>query len=433
MGTASPIFFLIIFVACTSQTQAEEIDILAALEAEGILATFDPENIQVVEFSLTQAALGDLVQTWEIPVEINFPRTHLIGFDVETIGSSDAWITSLAWQHGRFSGVQWEVGDMISEGDFIAELYYFPTETLLIDRREIALERQQFETNFSQERITRLQEIEDMRHDLQIVPDDEWELLALRLERAELSYRQFEINADERREYFDERLEYINEPTQNERLYALSSGRVMFVTDHTQPGLLRNVPNLVFGSFVIGRRIISIVDGDYIHFTATPPMRFGETVPSRYALRYGDIVPVSAIGVQSVQNMLGVQLSFDAIVATDPLTTTPIGSELRLVPACEDEFAVFMAEIEEIYNQGFGTSVINFLQDLNLRAQPVVPLALNAVIVDSRAVTEENNRHFVMLYEDGRVGKRYVTVGAHLDIRMQIISGLEPGQWVVMP
>lgn len=421
------LLFLPMLVLASCATPVLEEDVLVALATEGILSPFDPHNIQAMQFDLTQAHVGDLIQTFELPVTVVYPRSFMAAFEAETIGQQNAWITSEAWEYGHFSGTTWRVGDRVNEGDFIAELYYIPPESIVIDRHSLALEREQFEINFEQEQNRRLQEISDLEH--QLTRTNEWQMLALRLEHAELSYSQFLINSNNRREYFDERLDDINERIENERLYSPINGRVTFATQHTAPGLFRDVPSLSFGGNIIGRRVITIVDDSYLHFMADLPMRAGETAPIFYALRYGEILTVEVVGVQGVQDRLGLSLRFDAMVATDAVTTRE-NTPVRLVPVCEDEFAFFLEEIEEMNAIDDRT---DFLSTANLRVRPVVPLALSATIVDSRAVIEENHRHFVMLYEDGQIGKRYVSLGSVLDIRTQIISGLEPGQWVVMP
>ncbi len=55
----------------------------------------------------------------------------------------------------------------------------------------------------------------------------------------------------------------------------------------------------------------------------------------------------------------------------------------------------------------------------------------NVLIVPISAVGNEEGSRFVYIYEDGVVGKRYVTVGMQDASNIQILDGLEPGQIVV--
>jgi len=409
------IFSLGLLTACAAATPANSS--LDELITEGIIAEFDPENIESMRFNLTQVERGDIIQTMYIPVEIHFPHTYHLHFEVETFPGGNPTITTYAWDHGLFSGLHAFFGNHVAEGDFIAELTFDVPETIAIARQALELERSRFEADFALENQDRLREIEDLRTQIEAALEGEWEVIALRLERAELLHRQFTINANNRREHFTNRLEEINAPIQTERLYAPVSGRVINTTQHTQAGYFRDVPNITFGSQgVVGRRIISIVDENYMHFIAHAPL---------YALRYGDIVPVIRVGGGA---------SFFATVATDPMTNSVYRDgffSVRLMPL-PGELERFIQQLEDELGENFRENA-NILNVMQLRVHPTVPLVMDDVLVNRRAVVEENHRHFVMVYNDGILGKRYVTLGIDFGGQAQILSGLEPGQWVVLP
>jgi len=413
------------FAACTSgfepQVQFESLDTLIA---EGIIAPFDPEDIQPREFNLVQVYRGDIMQTLGFEVEIHFPNTYHLHFQVETISGNSSWITTTAWEHGHFSGIDVRQGHLVNKGDFIAALTFDVPEPIIIARHALELERRQFEADFTTNRQNRRQEIEDLRQEKEVAPDGEWELIALRLEHAELAYRQFMISTANQREQFADRLEYINVPVETERLYAPVSGQVTWTTQHFAPGFLRDVIPVSMGAAGhFGRRIASIVDTEYKHFIAEAPL---------YALRYGEIVQVVRAGGEAY---------FNAVVATDPLTSNIVreGEHLvRLMPL-EGEFERFMQAVEVELGDTFDPDTIFSL--LALRARPVLPLVIDGVLVERRAIIEEHQRSFVMLYEDGVVGRRYVVTGASGTVSVpggttvvtEILSGLTPGQWVVIP
>jgi len=409
------LLFIGLMSACATQVTTD--NSLDALISEGIIAEFDPENITPMRMNFAQAERGDIVQHWDLPVTIEFPHTYHLHFEVETFPGGNPTITSYAWDAGQFSGLHVFFGNHVAEGDFIAELTFDVPETIAIARQALELERSSFEANFALENQDRLREIADLRTQIEFAPEGEWEVIALRLERAELLHRQFTTNVNNRREHFAARLDEINAPIQTERLYAPVAGRVIYTTQHTQAGLFRDVPNITFGSHgAVGRRVASIVDENSMHFIAHAPL---------YALRYGDIVPVIRLGGES---------SFFAMVATDPMTgnVNRDGSfDVRLIPL-PGEMERFIQQLEDELGENFRENA-NILNIMQLRVRPQVPLVTNGVLISRHAVTEENHRHFVMVHNDGIVGKRYVTVGAVSGNQIQILSGLEPGQWVVLP
>jgi len=418
------LFILLFLAACT--TAYEEYDVLQTLAEEGILAPFDPEDVQPMQFNLTRAEIGDIIQSWEIPIMPATPRTASVQFEsgLQADGFS---LTAEAWEYGRFSGMNVLSGQQVSEGDFIAELYFEIPETLRIDLYALALEREQFEANFIQEQTRRQIEIQDLYYSLATAV--EWELIALNLSRAELQYQQFLRTSNRSRENFDQRQYDLMENRQSERLYSPIDGIVAHSIVHISPGYIRNVSNPDWFPLNIRRRIAYIVDESYRHFLSGIPTNTAG-IHQHYVLIYGQVLPIYVVGATQLQATHDLNLMFYATVATDPLTTDVISTgenhPIRFIPY--HNFDEFMAEVEIIQNMG-----IDFFNTFSLHARPDVPLALNSVIVDTRAIIPEGNRHFVMLYENGNVGKRYVTIGTQLDIRTQVLSGLEAGQLVVIP
>jgi hypothetical protein len=409
---------LLFFAACTTQPQAQ-FDSLENLIEEGIIAPFDPELLIPTEFNTTEVFRGDMTLSLDFAVNIEFPNTYHLHFDVETISGNNSTITSMAWEHGLFSGIGVRTGFMVEEGDFIAELSFNIPESVIIARHAHEIEQRQFETSFAQDNQNRLQEIEDLRIEMEVAPDGEWEILALRLERAQLAYSQFLAGAENRRRQLADRLESINAPVETERLYAPVSGMVSYTTQHFGPGFFRDVGVVTTAGAFRGRGIASIIDRDYREFVAEVPL---------YALRYGEI--------HSIRRAGGDQ-TFYAKVITDPLARNVTREGLhpvRLEPL-EGEFERFMEEVAEELGEDFHWDTIWTL--LSLRIRPVLPVATDAVLINMGAVLEANQREFVMVYEDGVVGTRYVNVGPrglHGTTNVfQILAGLTPGQRVVLP
>jgi hypothetical protein len=404
---------LFLLTACAGTAADDDSVILETLTREGVLAPFNIEETHAFEFELVQVERGDLIVNWGAQVLINFPHTYHMNFEAEQTNGEWHWLDPIAFEHGLYSGTTLRVGDFVSEGDFIAELTFNMPESLAISRQAHFFERSLFETNFRDEQNRRLIEIENLRAELEISPDTGWEITALRLERALLAYDRFMISSTRRMEDFDRQLEELERPIQNERLYAPVDGRVVQVTQRTQPGLLREVPQITGSggrgtTRDFGRRIVTIMDSTQGVFTVQAEL---------HALRFGDVIQLTDQAES---------FTFDMRVATDPMTQN-IRREgnnhtFRLLPVCEDAMYAALAEAElSLYD----------LTTQQLRARSTVPVGINVVIVPRRAVIEENNRHFVMLYDDGEMIKRYVDIGPTVGGVIQILAGLEPGQWVV--
>ncbi|MCL2405023.1 MAG: hypothetical protein FWC92_05700 [Defluviitaleaceae bacterium] len=394
------VFFLLLITGCAAQTTTVT---LAQLEYEGIIAPFDPGTVVEITPTLTQVVYGDLIQNWMVPVNVVFPRTYHMHFEAETFDGTSSNITFQAWQNGYFSGMPWRAGDSISAGDFIAELSFYESEAINIERFALSLEKDQFEISFQNERQNRRQEINNLRN-----TSDTTGIYSLRISRMELEYRQFLYRSQNTRQNFETRLYNLNTPTRAERLYAPISGRITYNVPAAESGMFRDLPGVMPSP--VGRRIVTIVDYTYPHFLATPM--------HLYVLRYGDIVPVQIIG-QDVY--------FHATVVVDPMVQNirRVGShQTRLIPVCEDEFNAFVYELAYLEID---------LATATLHAHPSVPLALGGVLVENRAVTSEGHRNFVMLYENGSISRRDVELGPSFGLMVQILSGLSPGQQVVLP
>jgi len=404
--------------ACVNQPQAnfESID---ALIQEGIIAPFDPEELQPEEFNLVQVGHGDMVINLDLGVSLEFPRTYHPNFESELrVGLGN--MTTTVFDYGWFSGISIRQGHVVTEGDFLASLTFDIPEPIAISLHALELERRNFEEDFIRDRQNRLQEIENLRIEMDIAPEGEWELIALRLERAELAYRQFIINTENRRESFADRQEHIMTPIEEERIYAPVSGVVIRTTQHFGSGFFREIiPQNTGAGGNFGRGIASIVDREYKHFVLEAPL---------YALLYGDIITVHRQGGEAY---------FYAQIATDPLTENVVREGLhraRLMPL-PGEFERFMEEVEEELGANFDPE--NPYSNISLRFRTTIPRGTDIIYLDRRAIIEDNQRTFVLIYEDGTVGRRYISTGPNGNVGplpvTQILAGLNPGQWVVIP
>ena len=386
---------------------------LEVLEAEGELVVAVQNDLQPARFEMLNVYRRDMIQTREVPIEITHSG-YAVRFSRSPFGAMD----STLWEYGRFIGADISVGQMVNAGDFLGELFFeFPT-MFHIERDSILNERADFEQSASQERNRREAEIASYRFELSMADNTERNLLALRIRQLELELERFSRNTTSRRLDFADRLERLYEPFSGERLYAPISGVISWINGgYHQDSILfreRILYHWIAGQSV-GRLVVGITDSEHVSFTAQTPA---------YVLRFGDIVTV---------NFLQGDIYFIMRVATDPLTQpvtrlTQPGTgdghfDIELAPVCEDEFnAALLRHDMTILDLNFG----------QYRAQVVLPLALDATVVHSRAIMTEGLRNYVLLYENDSLSKRYVLTGVTLDGYVQILSGLEPGQTVVI-
>ena len=416
--------FVVLLVGCTSQptTAFENMDILIA---EGVIATFNLEYAAPQALNLTQVKRGDIVQLQAFPINVVFPQTYHLHFSVETFNGDNSAITPLARDYGYFSGVDLEEGQIVNAGDFIAELTFEVPETIAIARHALALERRQFEGEFEAEQQRRRQEMEALQVSIGASIGRASEMYSLRLNRAELSYAQFVINGENSRQSFDNRLLQIDAPIQTERLYAPISGRITWLTPNASPRYMRD-----FGvTRLAGRRVVSIRNDEEMQFIVHVPI---------HALRFGDVIQVGQAAGEAY---------FYANVVTDVFTQNMIregNHDVRLAPA-EGEWERFIEAVKE--EQGADFDLGHFLDNLALRARTVTYWVTDGILVERSAIRTELGREFVMLYEDGDLSRRYVITGfnGHIEVPrddgdgyrrvqvVQILSGLNPGQWVAIP
>lgn len=406
--------------ACAHHDGQSRSDVNALIE-QGILAPFSDDVVSTIELTTMEAVRGDIVQSWMFGVNISFPNTHHLSFSAEQRSGNNIWITTEAWQFGRFSGIDVRTGDRVQKGDVIAALTYDVPEEFMLDRHRIQLDINNFVQQSGRVRENFQQQIAAVQQEIQYAFGVTLERASLNLRRLQLELNRHDVRTQTRIAELNEQLERVTENMTDEILTAPIDGIVTFHTIHTNPGNFEAIPNIgqnIPGTNLqIGRRIVSIVDDSEMVMTVEAPL---------YALRYGNIIPVT---------MLQADFHFYAVVASDPLTQNMRRYGLHtftIVPIMDEYFDDFLRLATE---QDFIESETDFLglQQQQLRARPSVPIVQSGVLVDRFAVHQENQRHYVyIVYPDGSVGRRFVTIGESAGLQTQILQGIEPGQRVVV-
>jgi hypothetical protein len=156
--------------------------------------------------------------------------------------------------------------------------------------------------------------------------------------------------------------------------------------------------NTASPGFLSGRPLIATVIDDRIMFFTV--------VASPLYVRFGGEFPMEATG--------GYNASFTARVVSDPLASG--GGYAQ---------AEFLLEPCAGFTPGLRPNT-------QFRAKPYFVLAYDALLINRRAVVSEGLRHFVYVYEQGYLRKRYITLGASAGMEVEVLSGLTEGQRVVL-
>ena len=381
---------LLFFVACNrTQISVTDEDLLA-LEERGILSRIDLEI--AANFTLYEVRVGDIDQELELRATLSFPVTRNLYFDRT---------------NGYFSGAFVQSGQRVEAGDVLAEMS-FDTEYFEIERNILHTRFLQFETRFAEEEAQRLSDIESSRSSLAVSDEEGLERAILELARLELALRQFIFDSEQGRRYYHRRLADLDDAIAPAQIIAPFSGVITFAS------------SIVSGSFVSNwPRVITIIDDSVIYFHVPAPVT---------AVRFGDVFPMHVPTRSGTPDVIDVQV-----------VTAPMAVEIRTqaspglsVPGSHGDFPTFshiVAPVEPI--DFYGGQPYDFINATFL-VFPRVLWASQSTIIHSRALVRDDDVYFVYVYEDGRLAKRYVTVGAMLGTQVQILTGLEPGQMVVL-
>jgi hypothetical protein len=394
------IFVVLLFFlgGCAWQPVNNGNDSLDVLYREGTLAKTVDLQEDGDRYRTALVTLGDLVYPWQAPVGLVFPDTFPVAFE----------ITDRVWHEARLRRLAFRINDEIQAGQFVAELYYEDNTLLEIHLMELTFERQEFERWFAEEDSRRLNELANLQHELQIA--ENWQQTALLLSRRELEYTLFLQDNQQRSEHFNQREQDLNRQLKGERLYAPVDGIVTFVTTAANGVLFRDIPYVWASSNPPGFGIMTVVDDSSLYFTVSG---------RRDVFRYGQVF--------LVRGVLASGPSFYVKVANDPLIFPVSRSgtqEIMLIPADETAF------LDELALHGLRPWD---LRGIDFVIEAPVVLAVDTVLVPTEAIHTENVRSFVYVYDDNLVRRRYVNVGVGFGGLTQILTGLTPGQRVILP
>jgi len=374
----------LIFTACTRTQNPNNFDnSLHAAIADGFIMSIDNatatagRELNLIEVTVTEGSAQRPVST---------VAQFLIREDL-SFRHADRYINN----------VYVELGQLVSAGDVLATTIFEPPDILLAQQRLLRQEVARFEADSSIEYSRLRSEIEELRMALTFATDNEWERHSLRLSLYELRLENFLLNRRHERENFRTRQADMYDMLAAEQIIAPFCGVITFVANVTHGATLLE-----------GQRIISIADTSSLYFiTVLAP----DTV-----IRYGDVFPLEVTNV----------VEFYVRVISDNFAAGLQGPHTRhyLAPVNPSDIDALLYAIDYDWLE---------LERLRMRAYPTWNMFGEGILMSDRNIHYDGYRPFVLVYENGSIGRRFVTLAPYnLPMRyVYIISGLEPGQWVV--
>ncbi|MCL1883215.1 MAG: hypothetical protein FWF81_05610 [Defluviitaleaceae bacterium] len=371
---------LFILTSCSESTSSEYHDAFAEAVEEGIIMDFMRVEQIVPALDFAPAEIRDLYEVWGFTTDVDF----------------FVW-EALQFEHDReFGGLNVSLGEVVSAGDVLAYSVFEPTEIFLAQHRLAQRELALFEENFIAEGYTRQIAMDELR--LAVELNDEWERFAIELAILELEYEQFETRNLRTMEDMRRRIANTEEYLANEQLIAPFDGVVTHIGGLAQDELLI---------------IVSYI----------PSMHFTLPASHMHIVRYGDVFEVT----------LREEYSFYAKVVSDAFAARGRAWQphFALMPLSFDMVEQALYSIEYQWNIFIGPGMLR-------RAHPRFNMYGEGIVVPNTAVRiapawtgQDYGGYYVHIYEDGVIGRRFVSVGYTSGGEVLIISGIEPGQMVV--
>jgi len=262
---------------------------------------------------------------------------------------------------------------------------------IFLRREQLFLELTMYEQYFGEEQSKRIAQLDNHKNKIPAGMDEtDIEIYELQLEKMEIDFEMFMKNSEKRLAEIQKQFEETVELLSGERIYAPFDGMVRYITN-------KNFSADVFN----GEHLVTLYDTSVyqviVERANTDLMRFGDIVE----ILYGD------------------EFVFNAKVVSDPLVN------FRSPPL---DSGVFILQ------------PLNFTEDVSYFDDPTRRLTAQYKIVDlddvvlvpKQAIRTEDQNRYVYIYENGVQKKRYVQTGLEYQGEVQILSGLEIGQEVII-
>jgi len=379
------LLLLILLTSCARpQTQQNFDDSLAAAISDGFIMS--PHNIDTNrELNLTQATLSHADPFRAVATAM---PTRLVRQDLTFYHADRA-----------LNNIYVEEGELVNKGDILASTIFDPPDILLAEQRLLQQESARFETTISNEYSRLRSAMEEFRMALYFATDDDWERYSLQLSLYELRLENLLLTRNHERANFRRRQAEMTAALAPEQLIAPFCGMVTFVA------------NLDHGALVESQRIVAIADPGSLLFTT-------RANPGSALVRYGDTFLLEAPNIME----LYVRVVSDSFTVAQKSNDDQINH--YLAPVNPQDIDALLAAFDHDWIA---------LERTPMRLTPPWNMFGEGIIMPERNIHWDGYRAFVFVYENGSIGRRFVTVASYsLPGRyVYVISGLEPGQWVV--
>ena len=375
---------VLLLPSCTSLLQEDVVSYEAhqrAIEA-GIIAEVEVRPDRAFRGQTAQVVVGDIISDQD-SVRIGFDTSQLreLHFSREEV---------------RLTEILVSLDQEVSKGDVLA-IGEFDTRELEEELEILRLSIELVEQGLERDRGQHEDLLAQMGRDLDLMTDEhERYTQEQRIVRQELLMER-DISQQE------SRLEAYNE--QRDELYALLEGdKIIAPFD----GVIVTVRDTDRTGFVVTNEdvIIRMIDPHRMQFVATDHIDL---------VRVGDVFP-AVMGRD--------EFEFEVQVVSDPITT-------------DTREEVYTFVLQPVDREGFWNSFFesgmtySVLRTISITGFPTRHEIRGVLTIPVEALHDYDRRFYVWVYEDGEIRRRFIDVGFRDEEHVQVLSGLEEGQWVV--
>jgi len=393
------ITYLFCLLALSSACNVIETSTLSldAAQTEGLIYISD--EVHEIERQVVTAKYRDMTTTAVFSAQMHLPVIRRLQFN-EPAGVVETHVAN---------------GDHVVQGQHLITLH-FSEEDFTIDRTRLVNQLAQHDRNTMFTENNLITTVNDAQANFDAAGSRDLEIMSLRLSLAQAELNMFRQTAQAARQVIMDAINEIDETMAGERLYAPFDG---FITH-----IVRNNSTLNTRS-----QVVTIVDYGQFAIEVSPSGDGLNAVPNEVnralIFRLNDVVQVRTNrNFNMGDGQPARHFEFDAIVASDPW-----GAGIR------SSFSSILNPIDrDAFMLNVANSEIEFSQLLTQRFDVEVTfnIAPYNVTLPNEAIQVIDGAAIVVLYHDGVLNRRFVTLGVRQGGYTQVISGLDEGAKVVV-
>lgn len=365
---------------------------------EGIIAPSGMIQAWEPATRYTYVLQGDITRSSVIVITASLPMAQTLIF--EGFGPLDTGLSAL----------RYDEGSRVEAGSPIFEDWFFyvndgtfnmgmPIRELdIIERDRLLAAQRRFEQQFLQTHNEHINRLAEARHVADSVNNNEIFLQRLYVTHREILLARFLHDSTQTRRNYAQRLEDMDNTLRMEPLYAPFDG------------ILSNISLSIAPDTTVPRwtAAFTFVDDNFFEFMVHAPLG---------VLRHGAVIPIS---------IPEVDFAFYAEVVSDAFATGLRTPRMHFVLRPVNE-VLFRGALDDR-----GICVTDLI-GMTLPIEIEEVLVRDTLILPANAIRQELNRHYILRYHEGRLKKRYVTLGIQTASQVQILKGVGEGWRVVLP